>query len=157
MPQKIPLPFYILLGHCEEITEQLGTEEEETKVILEDGAWILLKHQNQRFLWILDPELENLKHHFMMYRNPQILIFLNYHQKGIREHLDDQYRKAKSILKQNKKGKIRVIGFNYAKTHPKMKKLKTTVLEWCIENNNLDYAEYFKGELVGELFEEWED
>jgi len=156
MTSKKQLPFYILLGHCNEITEQLGTEQE-TKVILEDGAWILLKHQKERFIWILDSSLKNLTHHFMMYRNPQILIFFNYHQKGILEHLNEQHRKALTLLRQQPQGKIRIIGFNYSDRRSKLKKLKQSVLNWCNTQSKLKYDEYQPSDTrLKDFFQNWE-
>jgi hypothetical protein len=93
---KKKLPFYIFLGHLDEVTEKLG-EDESNVMVLEDKAWILIKNQGKRLVWIVEPIVKNLKNSFMMYKDPQIYIFFNYHVKDMIQNLEDELRRADTL------------------------------------------------------------
>lgn len=155
------LPFYIFLGHLDELTEKLG-EDESNQIILEDKAWILVKNQGKRLIWIVESVVKNLKNSFMMYRDPQIYIFFNYHVKDMINNLEEELERAKTLAdfrfasgeeRNDSKNNITILGFNYNEKKIKMKKLRETVIEWCSKKNIPNYAEFELEEEIDQIFD----
>ena len=175
---KKKLPFYIFLGHLDEVTEKLG-EDESNQIILEDKVWILVKNQGKRLIWIVESAVKNLKNSFMMYKDPQIYIFFNYHVKDMMIYLEEELERANTLgdfrfninkakLEKDNQGKlerynmdsnkgdrsnITLLGFNYNGKKPKMRKIREEVIEWCSQKNIPKYTEFDIDEDINNIFD----
>lgn len=136
--------FNILLGDSSEFVKSLQSNPDFSCIFSKDH-WILNKTTNNLF-WIIGEEVTNLTHQFIIFKNPIIYIFFNYHVKNSLDIIQNFFSQVQRDLLSHQNKKYIIVGTNYqdVKSH---KSLKKNILQWCISSeskvgpNNLIYSD----------------
>jgi len=133
--------FNIILGDSIDFIKTLHLRAD-FKCLLSQDNWTLNTTLND-FYWVIGDEVKNLAHQFIIFKNPHVFIFFNYHLKNSLDLIQRFFALVqRDLLSHNKK--YIIIGINY-KDIKFQKTLKKNVLQWCIEQestNHIDCA-YF--------------
>ena len=133
--------FNIILGDSTDFmkTLQLNTD---FKCLMSQDHWTLNKTFDNLY-WVIGEEVKNLAYQFIIFKNPIIYIFFNYHLKNSLELVQRFFALVQRDLISHTTKKYIIIGINY-KDIKFQKTLKKSVLQWCIEQDNKHInCEYF--------------
>ena len=125
--------FNIILGDSFDIIKQIETNKDFKEMMKKDG-WTLYRTTNNLY-WVIGEDIVNIVHQFMIYRNPIVYIYFNYHVKTALETVQKLFTMAKRDLQSHKNKKYIIIGVNY-KDFKFQKIIKKNILEFCIEQES---------------------
>jgi hypothetical protein len=122
--------FNIILGDSVDLIKTLNLHND-FKCLINQDNWTL-NSTSSNLYWVIGDEVKNLKHQFIIFKNPIIYIFFNYHLKNSLELIQRFFALSQRDLTSYTNKKFIIIGINY-KDIKFQKTLKKNVLQWCIE------------------------
>lgn len=156
-------PFYLILGDeqgniLDQLKRTIGrpllSEPSRNKEKLHN--WYLFKG-DQGIYWWLKEGNSSLNHQFMIFKNPIIVIIINYRysEKKPIEKLDDFYRIITQELVEGNLHpnlKLMVIGYKFQKNLVTHRSYKKDILSWCLarqhETGEEDFCDYLEDFIV---------
>lgn len=142
-------PFFIVLGDNDEFHQKILKKANGWKRVMVPmrGANWNLEKTDKALYWILNEDENNLKHQFMIYKNPTVYIFFNY--RGNQPVMDvlNRYHEimSRDLGKHQIKCLICGMKFQNIKIH---KSIKKEILQWCLSRQEefgeeaCDYLEF---------------